>query len=90
MTELSKPHLQVGIFVFQNFPLQKTLFRRVCNSGGFMSKTKMQSFSLRLDTEAALEIETLARLRYIPARTMARQWLMQRLQEEKKEANIRE
>ena len=46
--------------------------------------SEKSSFALRLDTEAIAEIQAIAKSNYIPARALARQWLMQRLEKEKK------
>jgi hypothetical protein len=46
----------------------------------------MKSFAIKLSQESIEEIESIARLRYIPARTLGRAWIMERLKEEKMEA----
>jgi predicted transcriptional regulator len=41
--------------------------------------TQKPMFSFRLSKEAIYEMDEIARDMYIPVRTMARQWIMQRL-----------
>lgn len=41
--------------------------------------------SIRLPEDALAEIEEIAQITYIPTRSMIRQWLMQRLEKERRE-----
>lgn len=47
------------------------------------NKTVMPVFACRLPSEAITEMEEIADRQYIPLRTLARVWLMQRLDAEK-------